>query len=103
MRVIIKKLEGLEETDYRDSGAYKQAELNANLAGRYAQEGLPEEVMRFRESMANRSIGSALGAQSSLRSLGNVGSVANSLSDQYRSIAEKDSLSNNNLKKQTRI
>ena len=76
--------------DFRDSEAYKQAEQNANLAGRYAQEGLPEESLRYGENMANRAIGSAISSTNSLRGLGNVGALSTSLSDQYRDLAQMD-------------
>lgn len=77
--------------DYTQSQAYQTAESTMNLAGRYAQEGLPERVMRFQEDMIGRSGAAGLASSGSLRSgVGGIASAATSLSDQYRQLAAMD-------------
>lgn len=86
-----KEFESAEMPDYTQSQAYQTAESSMNLAGRYAQEGLPERVMRFQEDMIGRSGAAGLATTGSLRSgVGGIASAATSLSDQYRQLAAMD-------------
>ena len=73
-----------------DSRAYQTAKTSENMATRFAQEGLPEETMRFQEDMIGRSGAAALSSVSGLRGLQGVGGIATSLADQYRSLASMD-------------
>jgi len=73
-----------------DSRAYQTAKTSENMATRFAQEGLPEETMRFQEDMIGRSGAAALSSVSGLRGLQSVGGIATSLADQYRSLASMD-------------
>ena len=73
-----------------DSRAYRTAKTSENMATRFAQEGLPEETMRFQEDMIGRSGAAALSSVSGLRGLQGVGGIATSLADQYRSLASMD-------------
>jgi hypothetical protein len=84
------EFENMELPSILDSEAYKTAEMSANLAGRQAQEGLPEQTMRFQEDMISRSGAAALNTQGSLRGLQGVGGIATSLADQYRQLASMD-------------
>jgi hypothetical protein len=86
-----KEFENAEMPDYTQSDAYQTAESTMNLAGRYAQEGLPEQVMRFQEDMIGRSGAAGLATTGSLRAgVGGVASAATSLADQYRQLAAMD-------------
>ena len=86
-----KEYENAVAPNYLDSQAYKTAQTTANLAGRYAEEGLPEQSMRFQQDMIGRSGAAALGTLSSLRQgVVGVGGVAQGLSDQYRQLASMD-------------
>jgi hypothetical protein len=85
------EFENAEMPDYTKSQAYQTAESTMNLAGRFAQEGLPERVMRFQEDMIGRSGAAGLATTGSLRSgMGGVASAAASLADQYRQLAAMD-------------
>lgn len=86
-----KALADMQELDYSQSDAYKTAESTANLAGRYAQEGLPEQSFRFQEDMIGRSGAASLASAGSLRqgTMG-LGATAIGLADQYRGLASMD-------------
>ena len=86
-----KALANMKELDYSQSDAYKTAESSANLAGRYAQEGLPEQSLRFQEDMIGRSGAASLASAGSLRqgTIG-LGATATGLADQYRGLAAMD-------------
>jgi hypothetical protein len=86
-----KEFEGAQSPDYTQSQAYKTAQTTANLAGRYAQEGLPEDSLRFQEDMIGRSAAASLSGQGSLRQgVSGITGTAMSLSDQYRQLAAMD-------------
>lgn len=86
-----KEFENAQMPDYSQSDAYQTAESSMNLAGRYAQEGLPENAMRFQEDMIGRSGASGLASANTLRSgLGGISGAATSLADQYRQLAAMD-------------
>lgn len=86
-----KEFEGAEIPDYTQSEAYKTSQTTANLAGRYAQEGIPESAMRFQEDMIGRSAAASLSGQGSLRQgVSGITGTATSLADQYRSLAAMD-------------
>lgn len=86
-----KALANMKELDYSESDAYKTAQTSANLAGRYAQEGIPEQSMRFQEDMIGRSGAASLASAGSLRqgTIG-LGATAIGLADQYRGLAAMD-------------
>lgn len=73
-----------------DSQAYQTAQTSENLAQRFAQEGLPEQTMRFQEDMIGRAGAAALASQGTLRGLTQGGGVAQSLLDQTRQLAAMD-------------
>lgn len=74
-----------------DSRAYQTAQTTQNLTGRWAQTGIPEQSMRFQEDMIGRSGAAALGSVGSLRQgVMGAAAVAQSLGDQYRSLASMD-------------
>ncbi len=83
--------ENAQMPDYTQSGAYRTAESTMNLAGRYAQEGMPERSMRFQEDMIGRSGAAGLATTGNLRAgIGGVASAATTLADQYRQLAAMD-------------
>lgn len=86
-----RELRDMKELDYTESDAYKTAQTSANLAGRYAQEGIPEQSMRFQEDMISRSGAASLASAGSLRqgTIG-LGATAIGLADQYRGLAAMD-------------
>lgn len=86
-----RELRDMTELDYTESDAYKTAQTSANLAGRYAQEGIPEQSMRFQEDMISRSGAASLASAGSLRqgTIG-LGATAIGLADQYRGLAAMD-------------
>lgn len=86
-----KALGNMKELDYTESDAYKTAQTSANLAGRYAQEGIPEQSLRFQEDMIGRSGAASLASAGSLRqgTIG-LGATAIGLADQYRGLAAMD-------------
>jgi predicted transcriptional regulator len=86
-----KSFESAKMPDYTQSDAYKTAQRTANLAERFAQEGLPEEVLRFQEDMIGRSSAASLSGAGSLRQgVAGIGGTAMSLADQYRGLASMD-------------
>lgn len=85
-----REFEAAEMPDYTESAAYQNAEQTANLAGRYAQEGMPEQARRFQEDMIGRSGAAALASQGTMRGLAGAGGVATSLADSYRKLAADD-------------
>lgn len=86
-----KSLEDMKPLDYSQSDAYQTAESSANLAGRYAQQGLPEQSMRFQEDMINRSAAAGLASAGSLRQgIAGIGGLATGITDQYRKLASMD-------------
>lgn len=85
-----KDFENAELPSIYDSRAYETAQTTENLAERFAQQGLPEQTMRFQEDMISRSGAAALNSLSGLRGLQSVGGIATSLADQYRQLASMD-------------
>lgn len=86
-----KRLDEMEDLDYTESDAYKTAQTSANLAGRYAQEGIPEQSFRFQEDMIGRSGAASLASAGSLRQgTTGIGASAIGLADQYRGLASMD-------------
>lgn len=82
-----------EGPEYRESEAYKYGAGTVSLAERLANQGMPEESMRFREDMVGRNTSALLSSTSGLRSgIAGVGGVASIASDQYRQIAADDAM-----------
>lgn len=74
-----------------NSRAYGTARTTENLTQRWAQTGLPEQTMRFQQDMIGRSGAASLASAQGLRqgTMG-LGATAQSLGDQYRSLASMD-------------
>jgi len=86
-----KEFENRERLDYTDTDAFRTAETSENMAGRWAQEGIPESAFRFQEDMISRSGAAALsGAQGLRQGVSGLSATAYGLADQYRSLAAMD-------------
>jgi len=87
-----KAYEGMENLDYTKSAAYGNAEVSENIAGRFAQEGLPQESLNLYQDQANRTVSSGISSIGSLRSgVSGVAGLASTVLDSNRQIMAMDS------------
>jgi len=87
-----KAYEGMENLDYTKSAAYGNAQVSENMAGRFAQEGLPQESLNLYQDQANRTVSSGISSIGSLRSgVSGVAGLASTVLDSNRQIMAMDS------------